>query len=234
MKRVKYFFFFFILLAAAGLFFVESFLKSEPITLAQGEEKMIKLPSPVLAGEISLEEAIEKRRSVRTYKDEALTLEEVSNLLWAASGITADWGGRAAPSAGALYPLDVYLVSGEVEGLTAGIYRYLPESHALVVTVEGDRRSALHAASLLQDSVKKAPVSIALCAEYGRITPRYRDRAKRYTKIEVGHIGQNIYLQAESLGLATVAIGAFKDGAVQKVLAVEQDPLYIMPIGRKQ
>lgn len=233
MKKVGLFLFFILLISVAGFFFVDYFITSQPITLAQGEEKMIKLPSPAVTGKLSVEEAILERRSVRSYRDEALSLAEVSNLLWAASGITADWGGRAAPSAGALYPLDVYLVAGQVEGLAEGIYEYIPEEHSLIKRVEGDKRRALQAVSLMQSSVKSAPVSIVLCAEYGRIKPRYRDRAKRYTKIEVGHIGQNIYLQAESLGLATVAIGAFVDSGVKKVLAVDQEPLYIMPVGKK-
>ncbi len=233
MRKLKYFFLFLVLIGTVGFLFFESFIKSERVSLAQGEVEMINLSDPVTTGKLSLEEAISRRRSIRSYKDEALSLEEVSNLLWVASGITDPAGKRAAPSAGALYPLDLYLVAGEVEDLVPGIYRYNPGGHSLEMTVKGDKRTALHSVSLMQSSVKNAPISIVLVADYDRITPRYRARAKRYTKIEAGHIGQNIYLQAESLGLGTVAIGAFTDSGVRKVLAVEEDPLYIMPVGKK-
>lgn len=203
--------------------------------LARGitQETEIRLPPPATKSEISVEEALFKRRSVREYKDEALTLEEVSQLLWAAQGITSRWGGRTAPSGGALYPLEIYLVAGKVKGLEPGVYRYRPHGHLLTNIVQGDKRFALFNASFWQSPIKNASISLIICAEYQRTTRKYGERGRRYVHIEVGHVGQNIYLQAESLGLSTVAIGAFSDEAVKKVLGVKEEPLYIMPVGRK-
>ncbi|MFA4888549.1 MAG: SagB/ThcOx family dehydrogenase [Candidatus Omnitrophota bacterium] len=221
-----------IVIILAGLFFSGYFFKNKEIILAQGKEE-IKLPSIQTTGKLSVEEAISKRRSVREYKDKALSLKEVSCLLWAASGITANWGGRTAPSAGALYPLEIYLVAGRVENLAPAIYRYNSQTHSLVKIIEGDKRFALFSASLFQSCIKNAPISLVICAEYQRTTRKYGERGKRYVHIEVGHVGQNIYLQAESLGLATVAIGAFVDEAVKKVLNIKEEPLYIMPVGKR-
>ncbi len=232
MRRIKRYFLILIVIGLAGLFFSGYFFKNKKIILAQGEEE-IKLPSIQTIGKFSVEEAISKRRSAREYKDEALTLEEISQLLWAAQGITSGWGGRTAPSAGALYPLEIYLVAGRVENLKPGIYRYNPERHSLIKIVEGDKRFALNSCSLFQTCIKNAPISIVICAQYERTTRKYGDRGRRYVHIEVGHVGQNIYLQAESLGLATVAIGAFVDEAVKKVLNIKEEPLYIMPVGKK-
>jgi SagB-type dehydrogenase family enzyme len=231
MRRIKKYFLILSVVILAGLFFSGYFFKNKGIILAESKEE-IKLPSIQTIGRLSVEEAISKRRSVREYKDEPLSLKEVSCLLWAASGITANWGARTAPSAGALYPLEIYLVAGRVEDLKPGIYRYNPEGHSLVMTVEGDKRFALYSASLFQSCIKNAPISLVICAQYERTTRKYGERGKRYVHIEVGHVGQNIYLQAESLGLATVAIGAFMDEAVKKVLNIKEDPLYIMPVGR--
>lgn len=195
-------------------------------------ESEFRLPSPSKKSGVSIEEALVKRRSLREYKDEALTLEEISQLLWAAQGITSVWGGRTAPSGGALYPLEIYLVVGKVKGLEAGVYHYRPHSHFLTNIVQGDKRFALFNAGLWQSPIKNAPVSLVICAEYPRTTQKYGERGRRYVLIEVGHVGQNIYLQVESLGLKTVAIGAFMDEAVKKVLGIKEEPLYIMPVGR--
>lgn len=195
-------------------------------------ESEFRLPSPSKKSGVSIEEALVKRRSLREYKDEALTLEEISQLLWAAQGITSVWGGRTAPSGGALYPLEIYLVVGKVKGLEAGVYHYRPHGHFLTNIVQGDKRFALFNAGLWQSPIKNAPVSLVICAEYPRTTQKYGERGRRYVLIEVGHVGQNIYLQVESLGLKTVAIGAFMDEAVKKVLGIKEEPLYIMPVGR--
>lgn len=232
MKRIKRYFLILSVIVLIGLFFGGYFFKSKEIILAQGKEG-IKLPSVQTIGRLSVEEAISKRRSVREYKDAPLSLKEVSQLLWSAQGVTANWGARTAPSAGALYPLEIYLVAGRVENLKPGIYRYNPQAHSLVKIVEGDKRFALFSASLFQAPVKNAPLSLVICAQYERTTRKYGERGKRYVHIEVGHVGQNIYLQAESLGLATVAIGAFVDEAVKKVLNAQEEPLYIMPVGKK-
>jgi len=203
---------------------------------ARSEDSMtagdITLPAVKIQGTMSVEEAILKRRSVRDYADEALTLAQVSQLLWAAQGITAPWGGRAAPSAGATFPLEVYLAARKVRGLEPGIYRYVPQKQSLRKISAGDRTADLRAAALGQACVGTAPVNIVICADYRRTTGRYGERGVRYVHNEVGHAGQNIHLQAEALGLATVVVGAFSDEKVQEVLGVDEDPQYIMPVGK--
>lgn len=198
-------------------------------------EKVIALPEPKLKGDVSLEEAIRDRRSRRDFKDTPLALEQVSQLLWAAQGITGDGYKRAAPSAGALYPVEAYLVVGEggVENLGHGVYHYTPSTHTIERVLEGDIRDSLAAACLGQTFVAKAPVSIVIAAEYGRTTGKYGDRGIRYVHMEVGHVGQNIYLQAEALGLGTVVVGAFVDSGVSGLLNLptNQEPLYVMPVG---
>lgn len=193
------------------------------------------LPKPKFKSNVSVEEALLKRRSVRSYKKEKLTLQDVSQLLWAAQGQTVGWGGRTAPSAGATYPLEVYLVAGDVEGLQSGLYHYNIKEHSLVQKITSDIRSALARAALGQDYVLKAPASIVITAIYDRTTSRYGKRGIRYVHNEVGHVGQNIHLQCETLGLGTVVIGAFVDEEVKKVLQLDDDeePQYIMPVGKK-
>ncbi len=187
-------------------------------------------------GETSLKEVLEERRSVREYKAEAISLREVSAVVWAAQGITEkERGFRVAPSAGATYPLEVYLVAGDVEDLDSGVYRFLPERETIKKVLEGEKRDELSQAALGQRSIKEAPASIVITAVYERTTTRYGERGVRYVHMEAGHVGQNIYLQCESLGLGTVAIGAFDDKDVQKVLHLpsEEVPLYIFPLGKK-
>jgi SagB-type dehydrogenase family enzyme len=204
--------------------------------MAQEEKKMIILPKPKVKGTVSLEETIKHRRSRRSFLAKSLTLDQVSQLLWAAQGITDERTGfRASPSGGACYPLDLYLVVGKnsVEGLEAGIYHYIVSNHSLEIHLRGDKRRALALASLGQMFITRAPISIVTTVEYSRITSRYGQRGVRYAHIEIGHVGENIYLQAEALGLGTVAIGAFSDGMVAKVLSLPKghEPLYIMPVG---
>jgi SagB-type dehydrogenase family enzyme len=205
---------------------------------ASGEKSTISLPEPRLEGETSLEEAILERRSKRAFKDSSLTLREVSQVLWAAQGITDEAGHRAAPSAGALYPLDVYLVVGKegVEGLGEGVYHYLPQSHSLQPMLEGDVRQTLARLSAEQMFIAEAPLSLLITAEYERTTGKYGDRGVRYVHMEAGHAGQNVYLQAEALGLATVTIGAFQDEEISKALDLPSgySPLYVMPIGHPE
>ncbi|RLC70773.1 MAG: nitroreductase [Chloroflexi bacterium] len=209
------------------------FPASEPSPSPQPSVE-VRLPSPELKGKVSVEEALLKRRSVRDYRDEPLTLEEVSQLLWAAQGITDPRGFRAAPSAGATYPLETYLVVGRVEGLAPGLYHYDPAKHRLVKLNDQDLRVELAAAALGQEWVKEAAVDIVFAAVYERTTQRYGNRGIRYVHMEVGHVGQNVYLEAVALGLGTVVIGAFYDDQVKKVLDLPEDehPLYIMPVGR--
>jgi SagB-type dehydrogenase family enzyme len=196
----------------------------------------IKLPEPKLKGDISLEQALSERRSVRDFSESALTLEEVSQLLWAAQGITSEWGGRTAPSAGGLYPLEVYLVAGNVEGLAAGSYRYHPEGHELAKVKDGDLRERLAEASLEQTWVKEAAINIIISAVYERTTGKYGERGIRYVPMEAGHSAQNNYLQATALNLGTVTIGAFHDDLVKEVAGMPENeaPLYVIPVGRKK
>jgi len=201
---------------------------------SKGGTKMIKLPAPKLKGTMSVEEAIYKRRSRRSYAELPLSLEELGQVLFAAYGITDTIRGlRASPSAGATYPMEIYLVAGEVENLEKGLYHYIPEKHSIELVKPGDIREPLRRASLGQSMITEAPVSVIIAAESKRTTSVYGERGTRYIDMEVGHIGQNIYLQCEALGLGTVAIGAFKDEQVKNVLGIKEMPLYIMPIGRQ-
>ena len=195
----------------------------------------VKLPEPKYDSKVSLEKAILERRSIRDYADETLTLADVSQLLWAAQGVTDPAGYRTAPSAGALYPLEVYLVAGKVASLPAGIYRYKPRGHELVKIMDGDKRPELCAAALGQTALKQAPASLVLTAIYERTTQKYRDRGIRYVHMEAGHSAQNLCLQAVSLDLGSVVIGAFYDEEVKKVLSLpgSEEPLYAIPFGKR-
>jgi SagB-type dehydrogenase family enzyme len=194
----------------------------------------IKLPEPVYESDVPVEQALLQRQSVRDYTDRPLSLAEMAQLLWAAQGITHSGGKRTAPSAGALYPLEVYLVVGEVGGLADGVYKYIPADHELVRVGEGDRRAELSTAALSQESIEEAPAAIVITAIYERTTVKYGERGIRYVHMEVGSAAQNVYLQAVSLDLGTVFIGAFHDQDVKRVLELpdEEQPLCIMPVGR--
>ncbi|MGC1121368.1 MAG: SagB/ThcOx family dehydrogenase [Candidatus Methanofastidiosia archaeon] len=204
-----------------------------PSTVVERKSE-VDLPAPHLKGDMSVEEAIKNRRSIRDFQDTPLSLEQVSQLLWAGQGITEGFK-RAAPSAGATYPLTLYVVVGEsgVEGLSAGIYEYIPKSHGLSLIKEGDYRERLAAACLTQMFIQEAPISIVITAQYEKTTARYGERGIRYVHMEAGHAGENIYLQAVGLKLGTVVVGAFVDTDVQQVLSIpeEQIPLYVMPVG---
>jgi SagB-type dehydrogenase family enzyme len=195
----------------------------------------VKLPEPKYDSKVSVERALFERRSIRNYADEAMTLADVSQLLWAAQGITDPAGYRTAPSAGALYPLEVYLIAGKVTTLPAGIYRYKPRGHELVKVVDGDKRAELANAALGQTALKQAPASLVMTAFYERTTSKYRDRGIRYVHMEAGHAAENVCLQAVSLGLGTVVIGAFYDDDVKKVMRLggSEEPLYFIPFGKR-
>ncbi|MCS7103048.1 MAG: SagB/ThcOx family dehydrogenase [Candidatus Korarchaeum sp.] len=204
----------------------------------KGEQVLAKvdLPEPTLRGRMSVEEALSKRRSVRDYKDDPLNLAELGQLLWAAQGITLPSRGfRTAPSAGATYPLELYVSirEGGVEGLSAGIYHYDSFTHSLKLVKEGDFSLEIYRAALSQDWVKEAPVCIVIAADFSRTTSRYGARGERYVYMEAGHVGQNIYLQATALGLGTVAVGAFYDDQLKSVVGCSEDPVYLFPVGRK-
>lgn len=195
---------------------------------------LILLPQPRLDGTTSVEAALAARRSIRSFANRPVTFEELSQLLWAAQGITHPRGLRTAPSAGALYPLEIFIVSGNVAALPAGTYRYEPEGHRLALVAEGDQRPALADAALGQSPIRKAPVVIAIVADYGKTTVKYGERGVRYVHLEAGHSAQNICLQAEALGLGAVVIGAFSDRDVASLLrSAGRQPLYLIPLGRK-
>jgi SagB-type dehydrogenase family enzyme len=197
-------------------------------------DEIIKLPEPKISGGISIEEAIKSRRSIRNYKNESITLEELSQLLWAAQGITGRSRGRAAPSAGATYPLDLYAVVERVSQIDPGFYHYLPKENSLACVMLGRYNAALSDASLGQACVRDAALNLVFAAVYDRTTSRYADRGIRYVSIDVGHASENVYLQCGSIGLGTVAVGAFDDEKVKEALKLkkEESPLYIMPVGR--
>lgn len=200
------------------------------------KEAVMKLPPPVIQDGLSVTRAIAQRRTKRSFADRPLDLARLAQLLWAAQGITGAKGfKRAAPSAGALYPMDVYAVVGAdgVPPLDAGIYHYAPQGHALEQIIAGDVRQAVAAASLGQRWMARAPLTLVITAEYARASGKYGRRGRRYAMIEAGHIGQNLFLQAEALGLKGGIVGAFRDADLIRVLQIPaaHEPLLVMPIG---
>ena len=195
---------------------------------------MIPLPPPNSDGPLSLEAALQARRSVRLYREAALTLAEVSQLLWAAQGTTRKNGMRTAPSAGALYPLEVYLEVDRVDTLPVGVYKYRPQDHTLGEVSSAAKRCELTVAGYGQGCIERGAVNLVVAAVYGRTAGKYGERATRYVQMEAGHAAQNISLQAVVLGLGTVVVGAFDDALVKQALemAADEDPLCIMPVGR--
>jgi SagB-type dehydrogenase family enzyme len=196
-----------------------------------GDMKTIDLPKPRIKGTISVEEAIEKRRSVRSYSSKDISIGDISQLLWACQGITDEKRLlRAAPSAGALYPLEIYLLKKD------GIFHYIPEGHRLEGVSDKDARDDLARAAYRQEYVKEAAVDIVIAAIYERVTSKYGERGIRYTDMEAGHAAQNVFLEAVALGLDSVPIGAFNDSEVSKALNLPRNvkPLYILPVGYKK
>lgn len=234
----------FLLVLIAGLVFVMSVLavygpvdlfapeKEKNVDEKVGEE--ISLPSPLKEGEVPLETAFSQRKSRRSFDEKPLSLREIGQLLWAGQGIAVDGttgATRTAPSAGGTHPLEIYLVTGNFEELPGGVYRYNAKKHTLIKAVKGDRRNELSEAALGQEFVAVAPAILVVSAHYERTESAYGDRAERYVKMEVGHAGQNICLQAETLGLASVVVGAFEDSEVGKILNTEASPLAVIPVG---
>lgn len=201
---------------------------------AFGKEKRITLPQPAVAGNLSVEEALLSRKSTRSFARDPFLLSEISQLLWAAQGITRKDGKRTAPSAGALFPLELYVVAGKIHGLEPGVYHYNPLDHELVLVYRGNHINDLYAASLKQQSIQEASAIVVLAGVYSRTSRKYGNRGSRYVHIETGHAAQNISLQAVSLGLGCVTVGAFNDGGVKRVLRMKQNesPLYLIPIGK--
>lgn len=194
-----------------------------PIVLAR-----TPLPRPVLEGPKSFEELLVLRRSVREFGTEPLTQAQLGQLLWAAQGITSPQGYRTAPSAGALYPLELYLATSE------GVFRYDPTGHELETVDNIDARQTLFEAALEQEPVRQAPAVIVVTAAYERTAAKYgQERSPRYVHLEAGHAAQNLLLEAVALGLGAVPIGAFHDEAIQSALGLPADhqPLYLIPVG---
>lgn len=201
----------------------------------------VALPAPRAKSDVSVERALTARRSCREFAARTLDLAQLSQLLWAAYGVTAHQDGyelKTTPSAGALYPLAVLAVAGEgtVGDLAAGVYRYQPPGHHLTPVVAGDRRQAVARACLRQDWLADAPVILVVAAVYRRATGKYGDRGVRYTHMEVGHASQNVCLQAEALGLGAGIVGAFHEreltGALK--LTAAEAPLIVLPVGYRR
>jgi len=216
--------------------------EEEPTPPKLSPEGEMLLPEPRLDSDVSIEEVLLKRRSVRYYTGEALTLQEVSQLLWAAQGTTSPRGFRTAPSASATYPLETYIVVGDVENLDEGVYRYEPgpyrykksAEHRLVRVLEGDYRPQLTMANLGQYFIEGGAVYIVFNAIYERTAPRLSDEGIKHVHKEVGHAAQNVYLQAVALGLGTVVIGGFSSERAREYLKFPENErtLYFMPVGR--
>ncbi len=202
--------------------------------ISSNGKQVIQLPPPQRESPTSIEEALLRRRSIREYRQEALSLKELAQLLWAAQGVTDPGGYRTAPSAGALFPIELFVAAGNVNEVPAGVYKYVPDRHWLVMGLHGDRRYSIYTAALMQDPIRRAEAVLVFAVVYERTTRKYGERGIRYAQIDVGHAAQNVYLQCVSLNLGTVAIGAFFDVGVKKAIGAKDDevPLYIMPIGR--
>lgn len=198
------------------------------------QDDVIFLPRPGDTSGCSLEQALSLRHSTRSYGTAALTYGDMSQLLWAAQGVTHDEGRRTAPSAGALYPLTLYAVVGAVQGLTAGVYRYLPQTHQLRLVRDGDARTGLAQAALGQAWMAEAAIALVFAADFSRTTGKYGDRGYRYVFIEAGHAAQNVMLQGQSLGLGSAVVGAFHEEAVKALLDLptQEQAIYLMTLGK--
>lgn len=195
---------------------------------------VVSLPAPRLDSQVSVERVLRSRRSVREFRKAPITLTEVSQLLWAAQGVTHGDGFRTAPSAGALYPLELYLIAGEVTGLSAGVYRYEPGKNQLLKILDGDLRTPLAHAALDQSWIGNAAAVLAFAAVPERTTRKYSERGIRYIHMEIGHAAQNVLLEAVALDLGTAVVGAFVDEQVQTLLQLPKDQpvLYLIPVGK--
>lgn len=213
-----------------------------------GETDLIQLPAVRTEGPVSVEEALSERRSVRRYYPGTLTLDELGQVLWSAQGVTypieqtpegfqREWRGgfRTAPSAGALYPLEIYVVVGHVDGLKPAVYRYVPVEHALELAAPGDLRAPLSQAAHGQTVISTPPAVLVIAGVVARTAAKYGERAEQYVLLEAGAAAENVFLQCESLGLATVIVGAFVDEQVKEVLQLpeEEETYVLMPIGRR-
>ncbi len=199
------------------------------------DDGTVALPAADRVGGMTVEQALDRRRSVRAYAAGSLSLQEVGQLAWAAQGVTdRESGYRAAPSAGATFPIEIDVLVHGVEPLADGIYRYLPDTHALRRRSVGDYRPAAYETTFDQSMVRDAPVVMVISSIVTRTEQRFGELAGHLVDIEVGHVAQNVYLQAEALGLGTVAIAAFREEAMAAALELRdgERPLYLLPVGR--
>ncbi len=228
-----------IILLSALFIFTESCAKNS--NSDKNMTNIIKLPAPRYESGFSIEEALKNRRSVRRYSDEALSLEEVSQILWASYGITERMphpdflrgGLRTSPSAGALYPLEIYLAAGNVKKLSQGVYKFDSRNHTLKKIKDEDIRIELANAS--QTMMEQAPAVIIYSAVYQRTTRKYGERGRnRYVPMEAGHSAQNAALQAGALGIGVCTVGAFNDNLVKSIVGMDEneEPLYLLPMGK--
>lgn len=199
-----------------------------------GGPQAVELPAAGAGGSPALWDALRMRRSSRDFSGEPLTLQEVSNLLWAAQGVSGTDGLRTAPSGGALYPLDAYLAAGHVEGLDPGVYRYDPGRHVLEPVKSGQVGADLKTAALNQGAVGSAAAVVVFASVHRRITGKYGQRGVRYAILEAGHAAQNLLLAATALELAATPMGAFEDDRVRTVAGLPPDSsvLYLVTVGR--
>jgi SagB-type dehydrogenase family enzyme len=226
-------------LVAAALLAGAVCFAAEPRTVAlvpAREPMAVALPKPDVIGKVTLEQAIAQRRSVREYAPGALTLAEVSQLMWVAQGITSPDGKRATPSARAVYPLQVWLVAEEVTGLPAGIYRYEPKEHALALVTAGPQRDSMAAAARGQAAIEHAAAVVAVIGDSALAATKFRGNAERWLGMEAGFVVQDVYLECTALGLGTVMVGGFEEGAVRRALGLPPgwEPLALLPVGRRK
>jgi SagB-type dehydrogenase family enzyme len=200
------------------------------------KKRILVLPPPKVRGRFSVEKALFVRRSIREFVKDPLTLEEISQLLWSCQGITSKEGFRTTPSAGAVFPLEIYAVAARGEELPAGIYHYLPglSEHKLELVKKGSFGGKIFELSTKQDFIKQAPLNIIMATVTSRMEKMYGDMALRYVLMEMGHAAQNIHLQAEALGLGSVAVGYLNEPEVQALAGVDAEPLYMVSVGRKK
>ena len=193
-----------------------------------------KILAPTYHSNTSIEEALKLRRSTREYKADSLTLQQVSQLLWAAQGLTSATGFRTAPSAGGLYPLEIYLVSNNIQDLPAGVYHYLPFEQALELVASGDKRKELATVLREQNDNKLGAAEILITGSYKKDVQKYGSHGDRFVHMEAGHVAENVQLQGVSLGIGTVPIATFDEGALKRLLGVPKDleAFYVMPLGK--
>jgi len=212
-------------------------VRAEPVPVSvMATASKLALPAPRAQGPVSLEVALAQRRSQRSFGATPLTAAEAGQLLWAAQGITGGQGERNAPSAGATYPLVLYLVAGRVDSLAGGVYRYLPQGHRLQGVAVGDVRAALAIAARGQRWIADAPALVVIAAQPALTAARYGARAEAYVTMEAGAAAQNLLLQAAALGLGGTLVGAFDEAAVRRSLALAEteQPLAIVPVGHRR